>query len=328
MLKYAAFALNLLIISVIAAAASAFWLIHEVNKPGTLQEEKLILIKPGSSIKSIAKQLSTENVISNDFAFIIKARIENGSKPLKAGEYAFEPKISTKDAIKKMQEGKIYQRSITFPEGLTSKEIVDILNSNEVLIGESITSIPYEGSLLPETYNFTLGDTKQDIINRMQTSMTETLEKLWNERSEYISVKDKKETVILASIVEKETGVKEERPRVAGVFMNRLNRGIPLQTDPTVIYALTMGQKKLERELTLKDLKKPSPYNTYTVKGLPPTPIANPGAESIRAVLNPEYNSYIYFVANGTGGHIFAETLEEHNKNVKNWRKIKKDSKQ
>lgn len=328
MLKYAAVIGNFIILSIIVVAVSLFWLAHEANKPGNLAEEKILYVKPGTSLRAISEQLLAENVISNNLVFLIKAKIENRHSPLKAGEYSFEPKIRIKEVIDKMQQGKNYQRSVTLPEGLTSTEIVTIINSNEFLAGDNVVSIPYEGSLLPETYNFTLGDTKQEIVNRMQKAMTETIDKLWEERSDDLSVKDKNEAIILASIVEKETAVKEERPRVAGVFMNRLDRGIPLQTDPTVIYALTMGKEKLARGLTLKDLKKPSPYNTYTVKGLPPTPIANPGKESIAAVLNPEYNSYIYFVADGNGGHVFAEKLEEHNKNVRKWRKLKNNPKE
>ncbi|MBI3441738.1 MAG: endolytic transglycosylase MltG, partial [Proteobacteria bacterium] len=195
-----------------------------------------------------------------------------------------------------------------------------------VLIGD-IATIPMEGSLLPETYDFSYHDTRQNLIERMKKSMQEELRALWEKRAGDIPFATPDEAVTLASIVEKETRLHDERPRVAGVFINRLKKHIPLQSDPTVIYAVTLGQAKLDRVLTYKDLQTSSAYNTYSRQGLPPTPIANPGRASLAAVLNPEHNDYIYFVANGTGGHVFAKTLKEHNHNVAQWRKMQKNVK-
>jgi len=295
--------------------------------PNKLEEDKILLIENGSSVRSIASLLYKEHVINNNLAFIIKARLSNRKNMLKAGEYKFSAKSSICDVISLLQSGKTYSYEITIPEGLTSKEIIEIVNSNQILGGNIIEDNIAEGSLLPETYKFTRNDTKQNIVKRMQKAMSETLDKLWESRQNGLPLKSKEEALILASIVEKETGIADERARIAGVFINRLNKGIALQTDPTVIYSITEGKYKLERALTYKDLKTKSPYNTYIIKGLPPTPIANPGINAIDAALNPEINDYIYFVADGSGGHVFSETLEQHNKNVAKWRKIKKQAK-
>ena len=290
---------------------------------GSLTAEKIIYIESGSSTKGIAQQLAAEDVIDETgrYIFLAAAKIRHSS--LKAGEYAFQPSSSIKDALLLLESGKTYQRQITIPEGLMSFEIVALLNTGETLTGE-ITDIPAEGALLPETYSYSRGDDKNKIIARMKTAMDNALTELWEKRNPDTLVKSPEETVILASVVEKETGVASERPRVAGVFMNRIKTGMPLQTDPTVIYALTMGKKKLYRPLLRKDLNIESPYNTYLVTGLPPTPIANPGRKSLEAVLNPETHDFIYFVADGTGGHAFAKTHEEHLRNVAKWREIQK----
>jgi len=308
-------------------AISIGWIEHSSKLPNTLTENKVIEIKSGSSVHSIADKLYQEGVIKNHLAFMIKARIKNRTKNLKAGEYDFTAGENINQVIEKLQSGKVHSYDITFPEGLTSIEMIEIINNNEILSGDAITEIPAEGSLLPETYHYTRGESKSAIIKRMQDAMTQTIDKLWEERQDGLPIKTKEEALTLASIIEKETAVPEERARVAGVFINRLNKKIALQTDPTVIYAVTLGKKKMDRELTIKDLKTSSPYNTYMVRGLPPTPIANPGASSIKAALNPEFNDYIYFVADGTGGHVFASTLAEHNSNVAKWRKIKRAKK-
>ena len=203
-----------------------------------------------------------------------------------------------------------------------SFEIVELLKKEAVLTG-AVDPLPPEGSLLPETYKFSYGDTRQGIIERMKKSMQEEMTALWSKRAADFPLSES-EAVVLASIVEKETALPAERPRVAGIFLNRLHKGIPLQSDQTVIYALTLGQSVLTRPLTYADLRRPSVYNTYVATGLPPTPIANPGKATLAAVLNPEKNDYIYFVANGTGGHSFAKTLQEHNRNVAKWRLLEK----
>lgn len=318
--------LSLFILGLAGIAILSGWAINQYLSPGPLNESKLVLIKRGSGVSSIAKQLEENDVISHAILFKIGAHF---GESLKAGEYMFPAHVSIAEAIHLLEEGDAFDRKITLIEGLTSHQIVKRLRAQEDLTGE-IKTIPAEGSLLPDTYHFTSLETREDIINRMQNAMTQAIDDLWPKRAENLPIKTKAEAIILASIVEKETAVASERARVAGVFINRLKRGIALQTDPTVIYAITKGDIKedgkgpLGRRLLSKDLKVNSPYNTYLHAGLPPGPIANPGIESIRAALNPEEHNYIFFVADGTGGHAFAETLKEHNKNVSEWRKIRR----
>ncbi len=318
--------LTLLFVGAIAAVVAGRWFILETKAPGPLAAEKLVYIAPGMSVKSITAKLLDSGVIRNDLVFLADARWQNRQEELKAGEYQFLPGISISDIITLLQSGKTYQHKITIPEGLMAVEIIALLKNEPVLTGD-VAPLPPEGSLLPETYKFSYGDTRQDIITRMEKSMQEELAALWEKRAAGLPFKTSAEAVVLASVVEKETALPNERPRVAGVFINRLNKNIPLQSDPTVIYAFTQGKEKLARALTYQDLKTTSPYNTYVVTGLPPAPIANPGRASLAAVLNPEKNDYIYFVADGTGGHAFAKTLQEHNNNVARWRALEKQAK-
>ncbi len=305
-------------------------ILQSMGAPGPLKEDKVVIVKSGMGVNQIADTLETEQVISSTFLFKTAMKIF-GHGTLKAGEYRFEKSTPILTVLEKLETGKVIQRQITIPEGLTSFEVVRLLNQEENLSGD-IKNIPAEGTLLPETYSYSLGDTKQDKINRMQKSMQETIDELWENKSENIPVTNKQEALILASIIEKETGVAGERRKVAGVFANRLRINMALQTDPTVIYAITKGKHQnsgkgpLGRRLLRKDIQETdSPYNTYLYPGLPPGPIANPGKESIAAALNPESHDYLYFVADGTGGHIFGKTLEEHNYNAANWRKIRKE---
>lgn len=315
------FFLGLAIIAVVGG-----WGAHSYLNAGPLSEAKYVLIERGQGVSAIAKTLEQENVISNDLLFKAAARLSQ--KSLKAGEYEFSAHVSMTAVMKKLSDGDVFDRKITIPEGLTSHQIVKILNKQEELSGE-IKSIPAEGSLLPDTYHFIKGEPRDKKIQEMKAAMTKTIDELWEGRAQDLSIKTKEEAIILASIVEKETGVGEERARIAGVFVNRLNKGIALQTDPTVIYAITKGNMKddgkgpLGRRLLRKDLKIDSPYNTYKNAGLPPGPICNPGRAAIAATLNPEKNDYIFFVADGTGGHVFAKTLAEHNANVAKWRKVR-----
>lgn len=320
-----------ILISAIAAVVIIIGL-KSLSAPGPLSEEKVLIIENGMGGGQIASKLDQENIISSPFLF--KAAIKfMGTGTLKAGEYRFEQGIPMVEVLGKLETGDVIQRQITIPEGLTSHEIVRILNKTEKLEG-NIEKIPPEGSILPETYSYSLGDTRQGKIEQMQKKMQETLDELWATRDHDLPIQTKEEAIILASIVEKETAVASERKRVAGVFVNRLNKNMPLQTDPTVIYAITKGDHKtggqgpLGRRLLKKDLQIDSPYNTYKYPGLPPGPIANPGKDAIAAALNPEKNDYIFFVADGSGGHIFAKTLDEHNYNVANWRKIRAENEQ
>ena len=295
------------------------------RNPGPLAAEKIIYIPPGKSTLSIAENLASQSVFDDRDALIFKIAVRLSGAKLKAGEYAFEPGISIEGAVLLLQSGKTYQRKITIPEGLMSFEIVALVNGAETMTGE-IKDIPPEGSLLPETYSYSHGDSRANLMGRMQKAMNETIGALWPLKEEGLPLQTPQDAVTLASIVEKETGVETERARVAGVFINRLRKGMSLQSDPTVIYALTMGKIKLERALTRNDLNTDSPYNTYKIGGLPPAPIANPGREALLAVLHPENNPYLYFVADGSGGHAFAATLDAHTRNVGKWRQIQKES--
>jgi UPF0755 protein len=223
-----------------------------------------------------------------------------------------------------LRAGKPFTRRLTLPEGLTSAEAVVLINGAEALDGDA-GETPVEGSLLPETYHYVRGDLRTELVRRMQRSLDETIDELWPRRAEDLPLADKREAIILASIVEKETGIPEERPRVASVFVNRLRAGMRLQSDPTVAYGISGGSGPLGRALTRQDLQTPSPYNTYLNDGLPPGPISNPGRAAIEAVLNPADTKFLYFVASGNGGHAFAKTLEEHNRNVEQWRKLRQE---
>ena len=310
----------------LAAIVATGWLVREIKAPGPLGAEKLVYVRPGSSLQEITAKLLEAEAIRNGTVFLIAARWRSGEGYFRAGEYNFPAGISISDVIALLQSGQTWQRKITIPEGLMIVEITALLQ-NEAALDGSIDASPPEGSLLPETYNFSYGDTRQGIIERMKKSMQKELDARWEKRAAGLPLKTPQEAVVLASVVEKETGLAAERPRIAGVFINRLNQGIPLQSDPTVIYALTLGRERLNRALTHQDLKIPSAYNTYSVAGLPPAPIANPGKASLAAVMNPEKNGYIYFVADGSGGHVFARTLKEHNNNVARWRKVRKNPK-
>lgn len=297
-------------------------------QPGPLEEKKLVHIKSGMGVSAIAQLLEQENVISHDLVFNIAARATENNGFLKAGEYEFPPQISMAEAMTKIREGDVFDRKITIPEGLTSYQVVKLLEAREDLEGD-IKEIPAEGTLLPETYHFVSGETRAQKIVKMQEATQKILDEAWENRQEGLPLKTKEEALVLASIIEKETSVPEERRRVAGVFINRLKKGMLLQTDPTVIYAITKGKIQNEgrgplgRRLLRKDLQIDSPYNTYKYAGLPPGPIANPGKASIEAALNPEEHDYIFFVADGTGGHAFGKTLKEHNANVAKWRRIR-----
>ncbi len=291
--------------------------------PGPMQEEKTVVIPRGSNVRQIARMLDENGVILHPLLFRATSRLM-AKDQLKAGEYAFTPGLTVLDVTAMIREGKTVLRQITIPEGLTSFEVTTLLRNTPTLTGE-ITTVPEEGSLLPETYNYSYGDTRASVIDRMKSDQKALMDTLWAARDENLPLKSPKEAVILASIVEKETGkLADERPLVASAFVNRLRLNMPLQSDPTVIYALTGGTSSLGRSLTRADLLTPSPMNTYVQQGLPPTPISNPGRAAIEAVLHPAKTDYLYFVANGTGGHSFAINLEEHNKNVAKWISLNK----
>ena len=240
---------------------------------------------------------------------------------LKAGDYEFPPAATMQQVMDAIASGKAITYKISIPEGFTSEMAVARVNANEILTGPPAT-LPPEGSLLPDTYLFRRGMTRQKLVDEMQAAQAKLLEELWAKRSPIPAITTKEQAVTLASIVEKETAVPEERPVIASVFINRLNKGMRLQSDPTIIYGIVGGKGRLDRPLTRTDIETPTPYNTYRIDGLPPGPIANPGRAALEAVLNPTPTDHLYFVADGTGGHAFAVTLEEHNRNVRKWRQI------
>lgn len=324
--------LSLFALSLIAAAAAAGWLAWAMNSArseGPLPETKIVLIERGKGVAAIAQILEDEGVITSPLIFKLLSRIDADPRPLKAGEYEFAARVAMATALEMIRAGKTFDRKVTFPEGMTSWQMVEVLKAREDLSGD-IATIPAEGSLLPETYHFVRNKPRADVIAEISAAMTKTIDELWEGRAADLPITTKEEVIILASIVEKETGVAEERARVAGVFVNRLRLGMPLQSDPTVIYGMTLGKVQdtglgpIGRRLLRKDLETDTPYNTYKNTGLPPGPIANPGRASIAATLNPEKHDYLYFVADGTGGHVFARTLDEHNRNVARWRQIRK----
>lgn len=323
-------AVTLLSLVMVFVCAASLYAVSYLNAPNDVTEDRLVEVPTGWGMNRLAMHLEEIGQIDSALALKLAARLSGQTDQLKSGEYLIKANSSVIEIMDQLTNGVAHQRQITIPEGTTSFEIVQLLNKNEKLVGEPIYKIPDEGSLLPETYNFTKGETRQDIIVRMQAAQNKLLDALWSTRADNLPIKTKGEALVLASIIEKETGIGGERRKVSGVFVNRLRKGMLLQTDPTVIYALTMGKHKndgkgpLGRRLLRKDLKIDSPYNTYRYKGLPPTPIANPGALAIEAALNPEEHGYYYFVADGTGGHAFGRTLEEHNRNVAAWRKIRK----
>jgi len=303
------------------AAAAGLWQVYKsFHAAGEPNGERTVIIARGTSLSAAADRLEAEGVITDARMFRLGARLFGGDAPIHAGEYAFAADASMAMVLDKMQAGRVVSHQITFAEGRTTAEYLEILASDPVLVGD-IGEAPGEGRLLPETYQFTRGDTRDQIIGRMRAAQDAVLAELWATRAPDLPLATPREALILASIVEKETARPDERAHVAGVFINRLKRGMKLQSDPTVIYGLT-GGARLERPLRRKDLRTETPYNTYIINGLPPGPICNPGRAAIEAVLNPLATNDLYFVADGTGGHAFAATLDQHNRNVAKWRQF------
>lgn len=302
---------------------SASFLCTYALLPNSLSQEKTILVAKGTSKKEIATTLANEQIISLPSIYWLISKILTLDSYIQAGEYSIPPNSSPLTIINMMKKGDVVIRKITIPEGFTTHQIIGLVQSDQILAGE-IKATYKEGDFLPNTYFYTLGDTKQEILNKMHQALTEALDNLWPSRSQNIPLKDYQQVLTLASIVEKETKFDDERTLVASVFYNRLKLGMRLQADPTTIYAITQGKYILERPLTKKDLQIISPFNTYTAAGLPPSPIANPGIDSIKAVLNPAITNYLYFVANSEGKHTFSAKLVDHNKHVKSYRKLGK----
>jgi UPF0755 protein len=317
------FFLMIAVLIVVAGGAALYLGMQRFTRPGPLAETTSVLITSGAGLDSISQQLQRHNVIDSPFIFTMAARLNKLDSRLQAGEYLFQPAVSMKQVLDDLVSGRSVLHAVTFPEGLTSQKIVERLRADPILTGD-ITTIPPDGTLMPDTYKFTRGATRQQMLDQMQRVQSRIVQEIWARRAPGLPIETPEEFVTLASIVEKETGRADERPRVAAVFINRLRKGMRLQSDPTVIYGLFGGAGLPEgRPLYKSDLDKPTAFNTYQIAGLPPAPIANPGRAALEAVANPSRTNELYFVADGTGGHAFAATLDEHNRNVARWRQIR-----
>jgi UPF0755 protein len=309
---------KLLALGLLAAAVLAIglWFIQGWNGAGPSKRPTPVVIEPGTSLIKAAEQLEKAGVIASSDRFLFQARIFGSGEPIKAGEYEFPAHASHAQILSLLQNAKTLQRLVTIPEGLPSVLVHERLMKAPALIGD--VPVPEEGSVLPNSYSYQRGETRSAVLARMQAAMSRALDELWRKKAPSSVVRDKKEAVILASIVEKETGKAAERPMIAGVYSNRLRQGMKLDADPTVIYPITKG-RPLGRRIRQSELQSNNGYNTYAMAGLPIGPIANPGRESIAAVLDPAPTRALYFVADGTGGHVFADTLAQHNANVQKW---------
>jgi len=289
---------------------------------GPLENDRTVIIKSGSTLGMAAKALESGGAIKSAETFLNRAKILGGSEPIKAGEFTIPAGASNSDILGILQGGKSVQRLLTIPEGTPSIIVHEKLMAEKLLTGD--IPVPAEGSVLPDSYSFERGEKRAAVVARMQKAMKNTISELWPKRSKNTVVKSPEEAVILAAIVEKETALARERRKVAGVYSNRVRKNMMLQADPTIIYPITKG-KPLGRRIRQSEIAQVNDYNTYSMVGLPKGPIANPGKASIEAVLNPAKTSALYFVADGKGGHVFADTLEQHNRNVEKWFAIRRE---
>ncbi len=299
------------------------------NAPNSYhREDKRFIIESGMTLREVVEKLHQEKIIKNPSAFLYISQLIKGIDPkVRYGEYFFERNISYYKILHKMVRGNIFFRKVTIAEGLSSNSAIKAIKNSPGLIGQLPENIK-EGSLLPETYFYSYNDTKLSMVKRMQDAMRKAIDELWEKRDPTIPLKTKEQALVLASIVEKETGIDAERPKVASVFINRLRKSMKLQSDPTIIYSFTFGDKSLERPIRVSDIQNNSSFNTYHIYGLPPAPICNPGLASIKAVLNPIQTDFVYFVASGKGDHIFATNIKDHNINVARYRSIMQNKEQ
>jgi len=320
--------MTVLLVLMVAAGGLTLLVGHLYNRPGPLTVSQTIVIPKGASSNDIADDLEREGVVSSRWAFMINYLAQSRSRPgevvLKHGEYLFKPAVSIREVIQTLSEGKSVLYKVTVPEGLTSQQIVDRLKGEENLTGDVI-QIPAEGSLLPETYSIEKGMSRQELLDRMQLKQKQVLDAAWERRSEGLPFASPEQAVVMASIIEKETGRSDERERIAGVFVNRLTKGMPLQSDPTILYGIYGGGVQWGKPIMQSEKDTKNAHNTYQIKGLPPTPICNPGRPALEAALNPSTHGDLFFVADGQGGHIFTATLKDHNNAVANWRKMEKE---
>ncbi|HYK78725.1 MAG TPA: endolytic transglycosylase MltG [Micropepsaceae bacterium] len=309
----------LIVLAVAAIAGGAWWENNYFVQEGPAAAQTVVVITPGSGLNRIAATLAQAGVIENGLLFRAGVMRRGRTAQLKAGEYAFPPHASEAQVVDMLVTHKTLEHRLTIPEGLTSDAAVALVKADPTLTGD-VPVVP-EGSLLPETYLFERGTTRAELLARMHKAQEALLAQVWPKRKEGLPFASQEDALKLASIVEKETAIPSERPRIAAVFINRLQNGMKLESDPTIIYGLTKGVP-LGHPLRQSELATPNPYSTYQIAGLPPTPISNPGRDAIQAVLNPSDSQELYFVANGTGGHVFAKTAAEHQRNVAQWRKI------
>ncbi|TRL33919.1 endolytic transglycosylase MltG [Methylosinus sporium] len=316
--------LSLLLVFAVAGVFGLIAVLHKLREPGPLAAERIVYIAPHSDVPEILAQLERDGVIDNPMLMNVALLIEGVRGKLKPGEYAFKQNASLREVMDELVNGRQILHGVTIPEGLTTEQVVSRLRENDILAGD-MSELPKEGALLPETYKVARGYPRAKLLVKMQEDQRKLLDQIWARRHPDLPVKTPYELVTLASIVEKETGKADERPRVAAVFINRLRKGMRLQSDPTIVYGLVGGRATLGRGILKSEVEKWTPYNTYAIDGLPPGPIANPGRAALEAVANPSRTQELYFVADGTGGHVFAETLDQHARNVQRWRQIEKD---
>lgn len=316
--------ITVLVIGMLGAGGVLVYGKQKIEAPGPLQEEKIVNIPSRAGMNDIADILQREGVIDNNrWAFIGSVFALKARADLKPGEYAFQKHASLREVIGTIVDGKVVQHPVTIPEGLTSEQIAARISENEIFSG-TLRETPREGTLLPETYKFPRGTSRDQVIQRMQQTQKRVLAEIWERRASDVPVKTPEQLVTLASIVEKETGKADERSRVASVFVNRLKQKMKLQSDPTIIYGLVGGKGTLGRPIKRSEIMHASPYNTYVIEGLPPGPIANPGRASLEAAANPARTRDLFFVADGSGGHSFTETYEQHQKNVARLRSMER----
>ncbi|ESW86009.1 4-amino-4-deoxychorismate lyase [Mesorhizobium sp. LSJC269B00] len=319
------FIISAVMLMILAAGVSLYFGKQAFNEPGPSVAGDTFLVKPSTGVQDIADQLERRGLISDARIFRIAVRVYGNDSALKAGEYEIKPRASMRDIMELLKSGKSVMYSLTIPEGLTVEQALQRIAEQDALTGDMPAAKPAEGSLATDTLRFTRGATRQQMVDKLLADQKKLVDEVWQRRAPDLPLANVDDFVTLASIVEKETGRGDERSRVAAVFLNRLAKGMRLQSDPTIIYGLFGGKgKPADRPIYQSDIQKQTPYNTYLINGLPPTPIANPGRAALEAVANPSKTDDLYFVADGTGGHVFATTLAEHNENVARYRALQK----
>ena len=319
-----------LFLGALALGGGYFWLQNEIARPGPSLAEQVFVIEPGEPLGSVATRLEADGLVRDARIVRIVARLDDTNTQIKAGEYNIEPGLSVSETLDKLVDGEAILHRVTIPEGRTVAQALRIIKANEILVGDMPDEVPAEGSLLPDTYFFGRGLTRTQIIENMAKAQDNLLSELWDKRQADLPFETPYEAVILASVVEKETGLPAERPEIAGLFVGRLKRGMRLQSDPTIIYGVSGGEPLVDRAgnrrgIRRSEIDRKTDWNTYQIDGLPKTPICNPGRDAIAAVLDPPSTEYVFFVADGTGGHKFARTLAEHERNVRAYRQYERE---